>query len=119
MGGWTHEKRLSLIHISGRDTGCADARQCADGGQPARLARLNERWNSYALEKNKAYEGRVVKVLVDGPSKKNESAYSGYTETNKLVNFSAEGVAAGDIVEVRITQARTWSLHGELVSREK
>ena len=85
----------------------------------ARLARLNERWNSYALEKNKAYEGRVVKVLVDGPSKKNESAYSGYTETNKLVNFSAEGVAAGDIVEVRITQARTWSLHGELVSREK
>ena len=85
----------------------------------ARLARLNERWNSYALEKNKAYEGRVVKVLVDGPSKKNESAYSGYTETNKLVNFSAEGVAAGDIVEVRITPARTWSLHGELVSREK
>ena len=85
----------------------------------ARLARLNERWNSYALEKNKAYEGRVVKVLVDGPSKKNESAYSGYTETNTLVNFCAEGVAAGDIVEVRITQARTWSLHGELVSREK
>lgn len=81
-----------------------------------RLARLNERWNAYALEKNKAYVGRVVKVLVDGRSKKNEAAYSGYTDTNKLVNFCAEGVSSGDIVSVRITEARTWSLHGELVT---
>lgn len=83
-----------------------------------RLARLNERWNQYALEKNKAYEGRVVQVLVDGPSKKNESAYSGYTDTNKLVNFEANGIRSGDIVNVRITQARTWSLHGELVEEK-
>lgn len=80
-----------------------------------RLARLNERWNQYALEKNKAYEGTIVEVLVDGPSKKNESAYSGYTNTNKLVNFVGKEVSSGDIVKVKITQARTWSLHGELI----
>ncbi len=80
-----------------------------------RLACLNERWNQYALEKNKAYEGMIVEVLVDGPSKKNESAYSGYTNTNKLVNFVGKDVNSGDIVKVKITQARTWSLHGELI----
>ncbi len=83
-----------------------------------RLTRLNERWNAYALEKNKKYEGKIVDVLVDGPSKKNESAYSGYTDTNKLVNFTGEGVQSGDIVKVKITQARTWSLHGELLKEE-
>ena len=78
-----------------------------------RLAQLNARWNAHALEKNKAYVGRRVKVLVDGPSKKDEHIYSGYTETNKLVNFTAENAQAGDIVEVIITEARTWSLKGD------
>ena len=78
-----------------------------------RLAQLNARWNAHALEKNKAYVGRRVKVLVDGPSKQDEHIYSGYTETNKLVNFTAENAQAGDIVEVIITEARTWSLKGE------
>ena len=48
-----------------------------------RLQQLNERWNKYALEKNLAYIGKTVKVLVDGPSKKNKDIYSGYTDTNK------------------------------------
>lgn len=80
-----------------------------------RLARLNKRWNAYALENNQAYVGRIVKVLVDGPSKKDEHIYSGYTETNKMVNFTADKVQAGEIIEVKITQARTWSLNGEAI----
>ena len=80
-----------------------------------RLARLNERWNAYALENNQAYVERIVKVLVDGPSKKDEHIYSGYTETNKMVNFTADKVQAGEIIEVKITQARTWSLNGEAI----
>ena len=80
-----------------------------------RLARLNERWNAYALENNQTYVGRIVKVLVDGPSKKDEHIYSGYTETNKMVNFTADKVQAGEIIEVKITQARTWSLNGEAI----
>lgn len=78
-----------------------------------RLAILNERWNAYAHEKNEAYLGKVVKVLVDGASKKNKDVYSGYTETNKLVNFTANNVKPGDIVEVRITACKTFSLDGE------
>lgn len=78
-----------------------------------RLAILNERWNTYANEKNKAYLGKVVNVLVDGVSKRNKEVLSGYTETNKLVNFKVKGALPGDIVKVKITACKTFSLDGE------
>ncbi len=80
-----------------------------------RLAKLNEVWNEFALQKNKAYEGKVVRVLVDGPSKRNENIFSGYTDTNKLVNFKASNVKAGDFVDVKIETAKTFSLDGTAV----
>ncbi len=80
-----------------------------------RLAILNKTWNDLALEKNKPYVGRTVTVLVDGPSKKNENVYSGYTDTQKLVNFTGENIHPGDFVEVEITSAKTFSLDGHAV----
>ena len=80
-----------------------------------RLALLNKTWNDLALEKNKPYVGRIVTVLVDGPSKKNENVYSGYTDTQKLVNFTGENIHPGDFVEVEITSAKTFSLDGHAV----
>ena len=42
--------------------------------------------------------------------------YFGYTDTNKLINFSASReVQLGEIVNVKVLQAKTWSLDGELV----
>ena len=41
--------------------------------------------------------------------------YYGYSETNKLINFTGKNISAGDIVDVKITSAKTWSLDGELV----
>lgn len=81
----------------------------------ARLAELNKRWNQYALEKHQAYEGRVVEVLVDGASKKKKDVYSGYTKTNKLVNFTGNDIQEGDFVQVRITKGKTFSLDGEAI----
>ena len=80
-----------------------------------RLAKLNKTWNDLALEKNKAYVGRTVTVLVDGLSKKNEKVYSGYTDTQKLVNFKGENIQPGDFVEVKITEAKSFSLDGVAV----
>ena len=80
----------------------------------ARLQKLNQTWNEEALKKMKAYEGRRVMVLVDGPSKRDPRVFSGYTETNKLVNFTGQDIRPGDIVPVRITSAKTFSLDGEL-----
>jgi len=78
-----------------------------------RLQRLNKKVAYYALQNNQAMIDRVCKVLVDGPSKKNPNVMSGYTETNKLVNFTSKNAQAGDIVSVKITGANTWTLKGE------
>jgi tRNA-2-methylthio-N6-dimethylallyladenosine synthase len=80
-----------------------------------RLHELNKVWNDLALQKNKAYEGRDVVVLVDGPSKKDKEVFSGYTEENKLVNFKSDKVKAGDLVKVHIDQAKTFSLDGTCI----
>ncbi|MDD7280528.1 MAG: tRNA (N6-isopentenyl adenosine(37)-C2)-methylthiotransferase MiaB [Erysipelotrichaceae bacterium] len=80
-----------------------------------RLALLNKTWNEHALERNKAYVGRTVTVLVDGFSKKNDLVYSGYTETNKLVNFTGNNIKTGDFVQVYIDGAKTFSLDGHAI----
>jgi tRNA-2-methylthio-N6-dimethylallyladenosine synthase len=80
-----------------------------------RLKRLNEVVNAGYLVGSKRFEGDVVKVLVDGPSKQNDEVLSGYTEHNKLVNFKGDPSLTGQIVSVKITEAHTWSLNGELI----
>ncbi len=80
-----------------------------------RLQRLNALVNEYSMEKNKRYKGQIVEVLVDGESKNNPDVLAGYTRTNKLVNFVAPKYAIGQLVKVKVTEAKTWSLNGELV----
>lgn len=80
-----------------------------------RLQRLNKVVNKYFLENNKKLLDRVVPVLVEGNSEKKDMYY-GYTDTNKLINFTAKReVEVGEIVNVKVTEAKTWSLDGELV----
>ena len=67
------------------------------------------------LEKYKTFEGKTVKVLVEGPSKKNIEILSGYTEDMKLVNFKGNIDKVGQIVNVKITKAKTYTLEGEQV----
>lgn len=80
-----------------------------------RLQRLNEVVNKYFLENNKKLENTILSVLVEGESEK-DNMYFGYSDTNKLVNFTSNReVQVGEIVNVKITSAKTWSLDGEIV----
>ena len=80
-----------------------------------RLQRLNEVVNKYFLENNKKLEGKVLPVLLEGASEK-KGMYFGYSDTNKLINFvSSNDHKIGEIVNVKITSAKTWSLDGEEV----
>lgn len=80
-----------------------------------RLQRLNAVVNKYFLENNKKLEGTTLKILVEGTSEKKDM-YFGYSETNKLINFTSDKeLSAGEIVNVEITSAKTWSLDGKLV----
>ena len=80
-----------------------------------RLQRLNKVVNKYFLENNKKLVGTTLKVLVEGPSEK-DNMYFGYSETNKLINFtSSKEILCGDIVDVKIEKAKTWSLDGRVL----
>ena len=78
-----------------------------------RLQELNELVNEYANKKNQEYLGKVVKVLIEGPSEKGN--LMGYTETMKLVNVDGKEDLIGKIVDVEITSVKTWSLDGKVV----
>jgi tRNA-2-methylthio-N6-dimethylallyladenosine synthase len=80
-----------------------------------RLQRLNALVNEISAKKLKEYEGKIVEVLVEGESKNNPDVLAGYTRKNKLVNFTGPKSAIGKLVKVRITEAKTWTLNGEMV----
>ena len=79
-----------------------------------RLYKLNDLINDYSNKSNKKMEGNIYKVLVEGFSNK-EGMVFGYTETNKLVNFKGNESLIGKIVPVKIVDAKSFSLDGELV----
>lgn len=78
-----------------------------------RLHELNEHINHWARENNQKYLHKTVKVLCEGRSKKNDTVYSGYSEENKLVNFTGPEGLENQIVEVEITEVRSFSLNGK------
>lgn len=79
-----------------------------------RLQELNNLVNKYSLESNQKLVGKIVEVLVNGISEKDNSKVYGYTETMKLVNIVGGNDLIGKIVPVKITDAKSFSLDGEI-----
>ncbi len=77
-----------------------------------RLYKLNEIVNKYSNESNQRLVGTVQKCLVTGISEKDSSKYCGYTETMKLVNILSDEDITGKIVDVKIDEAKSFSLNG-------
>ncbi len=80
-----------------------------------RLQRLNELVNKYSKEANDRYLGKIVPVLLEGVSEKDDECLMGYTDTMKLVNAKCDKKLIGNIVDVKITDVKTWSMDGEIV----
>jgi tRNA-2-methylthio-N6-dimethylallyladenosine synthase len=79
-----------------------------------RMERLIEVVERHALRKHEARVGRVEEVLVEGPSKKDVTVWSGRTRQNKLVHFVPDAAAEpGALVDVRIEYAASHWLRGE------
>lgn len=81
-----------------------------------RFNRLVEQVSLSAHKRNDAYVGKILKVLVEGASKRNDQVLSGHTENSKLVNFIGDPRLEGQIVDVEITQAKAWTLEGRVVT---
>lgn len=80
-----------------------------------RLQRLNKVVEEFSSAALKAYEGQIVEVLVEGSSKKRDDVLAGYTRKSKLVNFEGPMDLVGQLVKVKITDTKSYSLRGEFV----
>ncbi len=73
--------------------------------------------NEISRQKNEVYPGSIQSVLVEGLSKTNPEFVTGRTDGGKIVNLKGSEELTGKIVEVRITDCKTWSLTGEIIQR--
>jgi tRNA-2-methylthio-N6-dimethylallyladenosine synthase len=89
-----------------------------EGIKKERLGLLQALQEKHTRTGNKAREGRVESVLVEGISKNRGSDVSGRTRTNRIVNFKGGAELIGRTVSVAITRAYLHSLRGELSEKE-
>ena len=80
-----------------------------------RFDRLLEVSNRISGEKHREYEGRTLRVLVDGETGKDEYNLSSRTNGGRLVHLKGDKSLIGSFAEVRIKSSNTWALYGELV----
>ncbi len=89
--------------------------QVSEEDKHHRFNRLVAAVNERVIAQNKAEEGNILEVLVEGNSKNDAEKLTGRTRTGRLVNFTGEDINAGDIVNVKITRAQNFSLIGEVI----
>jgi tRNA-2-methylthio-N6-dimethylallyladenosine synthase len=62
--------------------------------------------------------GKVQRILVEGPSRKDPAELMGRTECNRIANFKGQARLVGQMVDVTITEAYPHSLRAEVVVKE-
>lgn len=80
-----------------------------------RLHRLQEVIDANTKKISNGMIGTVQRILVEGPSVKDENELQGRTENNRVVNFAGSKDLIGTLVNTKITQSFNYSLRGELV----
>lgn len=81
-----------------------------------RLQKLMDVQNEISLALNKEMEGYVYDIIIEGPSRTDETMWFGRTSGNKMVLFPREDrLHVGDTVQARITKGQTWVLYGEIL----
>ncbi|WP_047249853.1 tRNA (N6-isopentenyl adenosine(37)-C2)-methylthiotransferase MiaB [Chromobacterium subtsugae] len=83
-----------------------------------RLEALNAVIEARGFEINKAMVGTVQRVLVENVSRKDDAMLAARTANNRVVNFAGHPRLLGQMIDVRITEARPHSLAGEALVHE-
>ena len=124
-----HADTLSLMKEVGYDSafmfkyserpGTYAARHFEDDvPEEEKIRRLNEiiaLQNELSLESNRRDVGKTFEVLVEGYSKRSREQMCGRSQQNKMVVFAKGNAKPGDLVQVKITEASSATLIGELV----
>ena len=76
--------------------------------------RLMDVSNRISGEKHREYEGKLVRVLVDGETGRDEYNLSSRTNGGRLVHLRGDSGLIGQFINVRIASSNTWALYGEI-----
>lgn len=79
-----------------------------------RIYKLIELQNKISLSHMQSLVGETMELLVDEYMPES-NLLSGRTRTNKQVLFSGSSDLISQLVQVKITEAKTWSLRGQLI----
>lgn len=90
-------------------------KQVPDEIKSKRLTEILNFQDNITSMKNKAFEGSIQEILVEGISKTDKDKITGRTRTNKIVNFKGEDSIFGKLVNVAITKALRHSLEGKII----
>ncbi len=78
-----------------------------------RNARLLALINEIGARHYEGYVGKRAQILVEGPSKNNPARMMGRTRSNKIVVFDGSERHRGQVMEVNITRAGSFTLYGD------
>ena len=84
-----------------------------------RLQQLQATINAHIQSISASRVGTVQRVLVEGNSKRDARELMGRTECNRVVNFPGPARLVGQMVDVRITEAKAYTLRGEVLVRDE
>lgn len=89
--------------------------QIDDRVKHERFQKLLDTLHPISLKKNQILLNKSLKVLVEDISKNDPEILSGRTTGGKLVHFKGSKDLIGNIVDVKITNVKTFTLEGELI----
>lgn len=78
-----------------------------------RHARLLELINELGRKSYQQCVGRQVQILVEGPSRRNATRLEGRTRSNKIVVFDGSERHVGQLLDVKIERAGSFTLYGD------
>lgn len=79
----------------------------------ARFLELEDTQQQHQQQIYETFIGRQIKVLAERPSSKSEQDLSGHSTCHKVVNFPGATAVPGDVVTVRVTEAKQNCLYGQ------
>ena len=111
-----YDSAFTFIYSVRKGTPAAEyPEQVDEAVKHERLIRLADVIHEIQEEKSRAFQDTVQKVLIEGTSKTNEQMLTGRTESGKTVDLPGPRSLIGQLVDVKITKAQTFSLYGELI----
>jgi tRNA-2-methylthio-N6-dimethylallyladenosine synthase len=103
-----------------RDTPAATMpNQVPQSVREERNQRLLALVNEIAAKRYQALIGKKIQILVEGPSKRNPERLTGRTRCNRIVVFEGAERHRGQVMDVKITRAGSFTLYGDAAILEE